>query len=141
MVEPFHCIGKAIASAFLREGCRVCVTGRGEAPLSNTLEELRSEFGDECVISFCGDLTDPAKVQHALRTAYSRWNRLDIVVANLGSGTGKAGWQLERATPIPDKAQDEYIFVPAPVAIFGPVLLFYSQQARIDLTNVAPIAD
>lgn len=88
-------IGKAIASAFLREGCRVCVTGRGEAPLSSTLEELRSEFGEECVISFCGDLTDPAKVQHALRTAYSRWNRLDIVVANLGSGTGKAGWQLE----------------------------------------------
>ncbi len=88
-------IGKAIAFAFLREGCRVCVTGRGEAALSGTLAELRSEFGDEYVISFCGDLTDSATVQQAVRTAHGHWNRLDAVVANLGSGSGKTGWQLE----------------------------------------------
>src|ERR1019366_10373056 len=30
-------IGKAIAAAFLREGCHVCITGRSEAPLSKAL--------------------------------------------------------------------------------------------------------
>jgi 3-oxoacyl-[acyl-carrier protein] reductase len=88
-------IGKAIAAAFLREGCCVCITGREEGPLSATLAELQSEFSDQRVISFCGDLTDPATVEQALHTTHARWSRLDIVVANLGSGNGQAGWQLE----------------------------------------------
>ena len=88
-------IGKSIAAAFLREGCRVCVTGRSQAPLSSTLAEFESEFSDQRVISFCGDLTLSATVEEALRTTHDRWNRLDIVVANLGSGSGRTGWQLE----------------------------------------------
>jgi 3-oxoacyl-[acyl-carrier protein] reductase len=88
-------IGKAIAVALLREGCRVCISGRTAEPLSNTLAELQSEFADECVISYCGDLTDPDTVEQALRTTHDRWHRLDVAVANLGSGSGKPGWQLE----------------------------------------------
>jgi 3-oxoacyl-[acyl-carrier protein] reductase len=90
-------IGKSIAAAFLREGCRVCITGRSEVPLSATLAELQSEFSDRCVISYCGDLTLSTTVELALRTTHERWNRLDVVVANLGSGSGKPGWQLESA--------------------------------------------
>ncbi len=90
-------IGKSIAAAFLREGCRVCISGRSEAPLSSALRELQSEFGDQCIISYCGDLTLSATVEQALRTTHERWNRLDVVVANLGSGRGKPGWQLESA--------------------------------------------
>jgi 3-oxoacyl-[acyl-carrier protein] reductase len=88
-------IGKAIAAAFLREGCHVCLTGRSEAPLSQTLAEFETQFGKDSVISFCGDLTIPAKIDDALRKTHKLWHRLDVVVANLGSGSGKAGWQLE----------------------------------------------
>ncbi|MFZ0687462.1 MAG: SDR family oxidoreductase [Terriglobales bacterium] len=88
-------IGKAIAAAFLREGCRVCISGRSAAPLSLALAEFESEFGKESVTSFCGDLTDPNTVEHALSQTHGRWKRLDGVVANLGSGSGKAGWQLD----------------------------------------------
>ena len=88
-------IGKSIAVAFLREGARVCITGRSQAPLSKALVELQSEFGTQCVISFCGDLTLSATVEQALKAARQRWDRLDVVVANLGSGSGKCGWQLE----------------------------------------------
>jgi 3-oxoacyl-[acyl-carrier protein] reductase len=88
-------IGKAIAAAFLREGCRVCITGRSEAPLSKALAEFEVEFGKECVISFCGDLTDSNVIEQALRSTHGLWRRLDVVVANFGSGSGKPGWQLE----------------------------------------------
>ena len=88
-------IGKAIAAAFLREGCRVCITGRSEAPLSKALAEFEAEFGKECAISFCGDLTDSTMIEQALRKTHGLWRRLDVVVANLGSGSGKTGWQLE----------------------------------------------
>jgi 3-oxoacyl-[acyl-carrier protein] reductase len=88
-------IGKAIASAFLQEGCRVCITGRTEAPLSTTLAEFEAKFGKESVISFCGDLAEPQIIKLALRTIQNWGGRLDLVVANLGSGSGKLGWQLE----------------------------------------------
>jgi 3-oxoacyl-[acyl-carrier protein] reductase len=88
-------IGKAIAAAFLREGSRVCITGRSEAPLSKTLAEFEARFGKECAISFCGDLTNPTMIEQALRKTHGLWRRLDVVVANLGSGSGKTGWQLE----------------------------------------------
>lgn len=86
-------IGKAIATSFLREGCRVCITGRSETSLSKTSAELATEFGDDSVISFCGDLTDPTAIDEALRKTHAQWNRLDVMVANLGSGSGKPGWQ------------------------------------------------
>ena len=88
-------IGKAIAAAFLREGCRVCITGRSEAPLSKALEEFEREFGKECVISFRGDLTDSRMIEQALRRTHGLWHRLDAVVANLGSGSGSPGWQVQ----------------------------------------------
>ena len=87
-------IGKAIAAALLREGGRVCVTGRSEETLSKTLAEFKSEFGDS-VMSFAGDLTGAATVARAVGFVQERWKRLDIAVANLGSGRGKTGWQLE----------------------------------------------
>ena len=87
-------IGKAIAAALLREGCRVCITGRSEPTLSKALAEFQTEFGNECVTSFCGDLTDSGTIKQALRSAHDCWHRIDIVVANLGSGSGKTGWQL-----------------------------------------------
>jgi 3-oxoacyl-[acyl-carrier protein] reductase len=88
-------IGKAIAAAFLREGCRICITGRSEAPLSQTLAEFEAQFGKDRAISFCGDLTAPSTISEALRKTHELWSRLDVVVANLGSGSGKPGWQIE----------------------------------------------
>ena len=88
-------IGKAIAADFLREGCRVCITGRSEQPLAQALAEFEAEFGKESVISFCGDLTDPKTIEQALHRTHGQWSRLDVVVANVGSGSGKTGWQLE----------------------------------------------
>jgi 3-oxoacyl-[acyl-carrier protein] reductase len=86
-------IGKAITAALLREGCQVCITGRSEEPLSKALAEFEAAFGRENVNSFCGDLTDLTIIEQALRRAHELGRRLDIVVANVGSGSGKAGWQ------------------------------------------------
>ncbi len=44
-----------------------------------------------------GDLTDRSVIDDALAAVKRRWGGLDIVVANVGSGRGKTGWQLENA--------------------------------------------
>jgi len=87
-------IGRAIAAALLREGCRVCLTGRDVAALQGTEQELRIEFGER-VLSIAGDFAQEPVILSALETLRQSWGGVDIVVANLGSGRGKPGWEQD----------------------------------------------
>lgn len=85
-------IGKAIAATLLDEGCCVCITGRDESSLSGAVNELKSKSGDK-VLGITGDMTDTSVLQAAFSSVNRRWGALEIVVANVGSGTGQAGWE------------------------------------------------
>jgi len=87
-------IGKAIASALLREGCRVCITGRDTTALNATAAEFGDTSGDR-VLAIPGDLTEQSAIESTLRAVDRKWGAPDILVANLGSGSGKPGWQLD----------------------------------------------
>jgi 3-oxoacyl-[acyl-carrier protein] reductase len=87
-------IGKAIASALLREGCSVCITGRDSAALDAASQDLHATAGDR-VLAIAGDLTDKSSINAALNSVEQLWGPPDILVANLGSGSGKPGWQLD----------------------------------------------
>lgn len=87
-------IGRAIALTLLGEGCRVCITGRDRIALDEAAKQLRAEFGDK-VFSIPGDLTDPSAIDDAVAAIHRRWGGLDILVANVGSGKGKPGLELE----------------------------------------------
>jgi 3-oxoacyl-[acyl-carrier protein] reductase len=90
-------IGKAIAAALLREECRVCITGRDTSALHEAAVELRSAFPNSSLLEFPGDLTSTPIIASALDVVSREWGRLDILVANLGSGSGKPGWQQDEA--------------------------------------------
>jgi 3-oxoacyl-[acyl-carrier protein] reductase len=85
-------IGRAIGTALLREGCRVCITGRSEAGLESALAALEPKFGDR-VFSVVGDLTQTSAIEATLETIARKWKSPDILVANIGTGSGKPGWQ------------------------------------------------
>jgi 3-oxoacyl-[acyl-carrier protein] reductase len=87
-------IGKAIASALLREGCRVCITGRNSAALDAAAAELCASSSDR-VLSISGDLTDKPTIDAALTAIDRAWGAPDILVANLGTGSGKPGWHQD----------------------------------------------
>lgn len=87
-------IGRAIAAELLAEGCRVCLTGRDEASLGKTYGELVSEFGEERVLKFRADFTGLGTAQQAIDTILERWGSLHVLVANVGSGKGTAGWNV-----------------------------------------------
>jgi 3-oxoacyl-[acyl-carrier protein] reductase len=87
-------IGRAIASALLREGCRVCITGRDNQALETVREEFKITFGNR-VLSFAGDLTEQAVVDAALKTVNETWGGPDILIANVGTGSGKPGWNQD----------------------------------------------
>ena len=89
-------IGRAIATALLREECRVCITGRDRNSLRETTVDLRKQFGDK-VVEFEGDLTDPAVIDQGFAFVHRHWSRFDGLIANLGSGRGKPGWRQEES--------------------------------------------
>ncbi len=87
-------IGKAIARAFLAEGCRTVITGRESEPLSQTQEEFSAEFGAAQVMALPGDLTQSTVLHNVVTQILDRWGGLHSVVANIGSGRGNTGWEL-----------------------------------------------
>ncbi|MBI3088230.1 MAG: SDR family oxidoreductase [Candidatus Omnitrophica bacterium] len=81
-------IGKAIARRFLEEGARVVISGRAQETLAQAQRELDQAFPSGRVLAHCGDLSDAAQSRACLRAALERWSRVDIAVANVGSGKG-----------------------------------------------------
>lgn len=90
-------IGRAIAAALLAEGARVCITGRDAASLAETAAALRAAHPGAQILEAAGDLTDSTIIAAAVASIQKKWGGLDILVANLGSGSGKTGWALDHA--------------------------------------------
>jgi len=90
-------IGRATAAAFLAEGAEVILTGRSEAKLEETVQELQ-RFSPTAARahSFSGDLTQPAVRQELFDWIEVTFGgRLDVLVNNLG---GSAGGGINRTT-------------------------------------------
>lgn len=87
-------IGRAIASAFAREGARVALTyaSAGEAAANALIAEIGAADG----LAVRLDLADRGSVQAAVSAAASRFGGLDVVVANA------VRWPVEAAGPLPE---------------------------------------
>jgi len=86
-------IGKAIVEVFLAEGCRTAITGRDASTLAQAEAELAERHGPESLMACAGDLTDTQTIRDTAARIRERWGKIDIVVANIGSGRGTPGWQ------------------------------------------------
>jgi NAD(P)-dependent dehydrogenase (short-subunit alcohol dehydrogenase family) len=76
-------IGKATALLFAREGARVVVAGRREAPLKQTVEEISKERGEASFITT--DVTDSGQVKKLLEQTAAKYGRIDILFNNAGA--------------------------------------------------------
>lgn len=74
-------LGRSIATAFHREGCRVALNALKEEPLAR----LCNTFSER-VMSVPGDITDPQTSQELVEIVKKEWGRLDVVVCNVGTG-------------------------------------------------------
>jgi len=88
-------IGRAIAAAFLAEGACVAISGRDAAALKQTEEELRAIYPGAAILALAGDLTGERHCAAAVAAILEQWNALDVLVANIGSGSGRPGWQYD----------------------------------------------
>jgi 3-oxoacyl-[acyl-carrier protein] reductase len=86
-------IGKAIAASLLAEGASVVLTGRDEASLRAAETELTTPANQGRILAIRGDFSDAATIAKAYESAIQQFGRIDHLVANLGTGSGKPGWE------------------------------------------------
>lgn len=72
-------IGKAIAEAFAREGANVLIAGRHQAKLDDAAQEI----GPGC-LAVAADVSKADEVEHLVKTAVDKFNRIDVLVNNTG---------------------------------------------------------
>jgi 3-oxoacyl-[acyl-carrier protein] reductase len=88
-------IGLAIARAFISEGARVVMTARDETRLTQAVATLGAPAG--AVLTIARDMTIETEIQHAVEQTLATFGRLDSVVANIGNGSVRGGWELTTA--------------------------------------------
>jgi 3-oxoacyl-[acyl-carrier protein] reductase len=80
-------IGKAIARALAREGCKVAICARDPGRLEAAAGELARETNAE-LFAVPADLTRAADAENFIARTVARFGRLDILVNNAGSAPG-----------------------------------------------------
>jgi 3-oxoacyl-[acyl-carrier protein] reductase len=86
-------IGRAIAAALLAEGARVVLTGRDAAGLEIARVQLCADTGADRVLAIAGDFADQGVIAAAFARTVEVFGRIDHLIANLGTGSGKPGWE------------------------------------------------
>jgi len=78
-------IGAAVAEAFVREGARVCITGRRR----EVLEKFAQGFSNSQIAVCAADVSRKEDIQQMVETAAAFGGKLDIVVNNAAMGVPK----------------------------------------------------
>ncbi|GAB2797605.1 SDR family oxidoreductase [Rhabdobacter roseus] len=92
-------IGRGLAEAFLKRGCRVCISSRSAASVGPATELLQGTFGSTSVTGVVADVTQYADLLALREHALSTFGRIDIWINNAGlSHPARPLWQLDAAT-------------------------------------------
>ena len=82
-------IGRAIALAFAREGARIALTDIDQALLQRTRQEISGPRNN--ILALTADATKSGDVTETVEAVLREWNRVDILVNNVGGAIGAVG--------------------------------------------------
>ena len=102
-------LGLASARALAAEGCRVCISARGEGPLEDAAAGIRSAAGsDDAVLAVAGDLSTVEGIRAVVDRTIDWAGGVDILVNNVALARG--GGILETTDGEWQEAVDQTIF-------------------------------
>lgn len=78
-------IGLGIAESIVKEGGKVVITGRQQDTTTHIAERLNDTHGD-CAIGVAADVRKLEDQKIAVKSAISKWGKLDVAIANAGVG-------------------------------------------------------
>jgi NAD(P)-dependent dehydrogenase (short-subunit alcohol dehydrogenase family) len=94
--------GRATAMRFAEEGARVFAVDRDQAHMEETVARIRQAGGE--IITHPCDVTDSASVLAAVQTCVGVWQRIDVLVNNVGGSA--AGGPVEMPEDVWDAQVD-----------------------------------
>jgi 3-oxoacyl-[acyl-carrier protein] reductase len=89
-------IGRAVAELFAREGARVMVATRSEAPGRETVEAIKADGGDAAL--HVVDVRTRSAVRETVQATLAAFHRLDVVVHNAYAGGLVPVWEMDDET-------------------------------------------
>jgi 3-oxoacyl-[acyl-carrier protein] reductase len=90
-------LGKGIAEGFLKEEAIVVITDINNDHINSTLSEFSAKYNSDNIHSFHGDLSDESTIAECIDTIIAKLGKIDILIANLGSGRGVQDWKIEES--------------------------------------------
>ncbi len=85
-------IGKAVLGSFLERGAEVYIIARSSAGVQEVLKEYRNSYPVE---GHAMDVTSSDQRRKLIKTLDARWNKLDILVNNVGMNIRKKAHEYE----------------------------------------------
>jgi len=76
-------LGKAVAMELAKEGATVIINGRNKEKLEQTKQVIEQEYNTS-VLAISGDLADEKERASVLKTIFSNYDTIDILVTNTG---------------------------------------------------------
>lgn len=77
-------IGRGLAAEFLRQGCRVVISGRQQDAVDTAVAELEAGFDSAEVIGQACDVADAGQLQQLWDFAVAQFGRVDLWINNAG---------------------------------------------------------
>jgi NAD(P)-dependent dehydrogenase (short-subunit alcohol dehydrogenase family) len=84
-------LGRQLAQELARAGATVLLHGRDPTRASAAVEEIRSQTGNQRVLSYLADFSSLGQVRRLAHQVLSRQDRLNVLINNAGIGQGKRG--------------------------------------------------
>ena len=128
-------IGRAIALALAKEGCKVAICARNEAPLKRALQQVRATGAE--AIAAVADVRSRKEVEAVVARCAAEWGGVDILVNNVG---GAAGGQSLLETADEDWAATFDLNALHAVRTTRAVLPYMRQRGRGAVVIVASIS-
>lgn len=76
-------IGRAVAEAFIQEGCNVTICARSKNQLTQTAEEIKNTYGVEPLWCVC-DINSEKDINNTVEVVRKNFGDIDILVNNCG---------------------------------------------------------
>ena len=124
-------IGKAIALRLAREGATLALVARRVTNLAEVQLQIRTENGKAEI--FPADVTQPEQVEGLLNQVLGRFNRIDVLINNVGQGIRK---------PFIELTDEEWLYLvrvnlTSVVNCSKAVLPYMRQQGGGQIINIA----
>lgn len=91
-------IGRGLAENFLKRGCKVCISGRGQDAVDKAVAELGAQYGLDKVIGKACDIARADDIQALWDHAKKIFGNVDVWINNAGMSLHRAMlWKLSNA--------------------------------------------